>query len=102
MPLIDTLALKTRLLDGDMPEAQAEAIVTALANADVGQLATRADVEKLREDMRLEIGDVRMDIEGLRDDLGTLNGKVTLLLVVAALLILAVSAVLLWPVFFAA
>ena len=41
MPLIDTLTLKTDLLDGGMPEPQAAAIVKALADADVGQLATK-------------------------------------------------------------
>lgn len=101
MPLIDTLALKTGLLDGGMPEAQAAAIVAALANADVGQLAAKADVERLREDMRLEIGDVRMEVEGLRDDMGRLSGKVTLLLVFNVLLTLAVCAVLFGPMLFA-
>ena len=42
MPLIDTLTLKTDLLDGGMPEPQAAAIVKALANSDTGQLATES------------------------------------------------------------
>ena len=53
MPLIDTLALKTDLLDGGMPEAQATAIVKALAEADTGQLATKADLKTL--DMKVNI-----------------------------------------------
>ena len=48
MPLIDTLTLKTELLDGGMPEPQAAAIVKALAQADTSQLATKADLEVLR------------------------------------------------------
>ena len=62
MPLIDTLTLKTDLLDGGMPEPQAAAIVKALANADVGQLATKAD-----------IADVRTEIEALRGDVKLLR-----------------------------
>ena len=72
MPLIDTLTLKTDLLDGGMPEPQAAAIVKALANADVGQLATKADLEALRADVRTEIealrSDMNMKIEALRGD----------------------------------
>lgn len=72
MPLIDTLTLKTDLLDGGMPEPQAAAIVKALANADVGQLATKADLEALRADVRTEIealrADMNMKIEALRGD----------------------------------
>ena len=56
--MIDTLTLKTDLLDGGMPEPQAAAIVKALADADVGQLATKAD-----------IADVRTEIEALRADM---------------------------------
>ena len=72
MPLIGTLTLKTDLLDGGMPEPQAAAIVKALANADVGQLATKADLEALRADVRTEIealrADMNMKIEALRGD----------------------------------
>ena len=73
MPLIDTLTLKTDLLDGGMPEPQAAAIVKALADADVGQLATKADLESLRADVRTEIEALRAEmnakIEALRSDL---------------------------------
>lgn len=72
MPLIDTLTLKTDLLDGGMPEPQAAAIVKALADADVGQLATKADLEALRADVRTEIealrSDMNMKFEALRGD----------------------------------
>ena len=73
MPLIDTLALKTGLLDGGMPEPQATAIVAALADADTGQLATKADMEALRADMRAEISGTRMEVEALRGDIKTLR-----------------------------
>lgn len=66
MPLIDTLTLKTDLLDGGMPEPQATAIVKALAHADTAQLATKADLADLRTEMRTEIEALRGDIKMLR------------------------------------
>jgi hypothetical protein len=51
MLLIDTLALKTDLLDGGTPEPQTAALVTALANTDVGQLATKADLAGMRTEL---------------------------------------------------
>ena len=79
MPLIDTLTLKTDLLDGGMPEPQAAAIVKALANSDTGQLATKADIadvrteiEALRSEMNMKIealrAEINMKIEALRGD----------------------------------
>ena len=111
MPLIDTLTLKTGLLEGGMPEPQAAAIVRALADADVGQLATKSDLAELRADLRTEIADVRTEIEAgradmnvrieaLRGDFKALNGKVNLLLAFNTPLVLAVLA-LLWRAFFA-
>ena len=73
-----------------MPGAQASAIVAALANADTGQLATKADLVE-----------VRTEIEALRGDFKTLNGKVNLLLAFNTPLLFAVLA-LLWKTFFAA
>ena len=69
MPLIDTPALKTNSLNGGMPEPQAAAIVDALADADVGQLATKTD-----------LADVRMEVEALRGDTKALNAKVNIML----------------------
>ena len=69
MPLIDTLTLKTGLLDGGMPEPQAAAIVRALADADVGQLATKSGLADLRADVRAEIADVRTEVEAVRADM---------------------------------
>lgn len=100
MPLIDTLTLKTGLLEGGMPEPQAAAIVKALADADVGQLATKADLSGLRADLRAEIAAVRTEVETLPGDFKALNGKVNLLLAFNTPLVLAVLA-LLWRAFFA-
>ena len=105
MPLIDTLTLKTGLLEGGMPEPQAAAIVRALADADVGQLATKADLSDLRAELREEIAELRTELrteaEALRGDLKALNGKVNLLLAFNTPLLLAVLA-LLWRIFFMA
>ena len=105
MPLIDTLTLKTGLLEGGMPEPQAAAIVRALADADVGQLATKVDLSDLRAELREEIAELRTELrteaEALRGDLKALNGKVNLLLAFNTPLLLAVLA-LLWRIFFMA
>jgi len=92
MPLIDTLALKTGLLNGGMPEAQASAIVEALANADTGQLATKADFA----DLNGRIDTLHAEMNGRFD---ALNGKLNLLLAFFAPLLVAVLA-LLWRAFF--
>ena len=68
MPLIDTLTLKTDLLDGGMPEPQAAAIVKALANSDTGQLATRADIADVRTEIEALRSELNMKIEALRGD----------------------------------
>ena len=68
MPLIDTLTLKTDLLDGGMPEPQATAIVKALANADVGQLATKADIADVRTEIEALRAEMNAKFEALRGD----------------------------------
>ena len=60
MPLIDTLTLKTDLLEGGMPEPQAAAIVKALASADTSQLATKADLADIRTEIEVLRGDIKM------------------------------------------
>ena len=67
--MIDTLTLKTDLLDGGMSEPQATAIVRALANADVGQLATKADIADVRTEIEALRAEMNAKIEALRSDL---------------------------------
>lgn len=126
MPLIDTLTLKTDLLDGGMPEPQAAAIVRALAQADTEQLATKADLDVLRADVNAKFEEMRADLnikmealradlntkmealrreasadtEALRGDFKALNGKFNLILAFNTPLLLAVLA-LPWRLFFA-
>ena len=64
--MIDTLVLKTDLLESGMPEPQAVAIVKAPASADTSQLATKADLAYLRTELRTEIEALRGDIKMLR------------------------------------
>ena len=56
MPVaFDTYALITRLQQGQMPLAQAEAVSAALQEAleeSVGQLATKADIADVRKDFK--------------------------------------------------
>ena len=114
MPLIDTLALKTGLLNGGMPEAQASAIVEALASADTGQLATKADIadlngriDGLTVDVNGRFDTLKADVSGRFDALqadvngrfDALNGKLNLLLAFFTPLLVAVLA-LLWRAFF--
>jgi len=125
MPLIDTLALKTGLLNGGMPEAQASAIVEALASADTGQLATKADIadlngridalqatlngriDGLQATLNGRIDGLTVDVNGRFDALkadvngrfDALNGKLNLLLAFFTPLLIAVLA-LLWRAFF--
>ena len=103
MPLIDTLALKTGLLNGGMSEAQASAIVDALANADTTQLATKADIadvngriDTLHADVNGRFDALHADVNGRFD---ALNGKLNLLLAFFTPLLVAVLA-LLWRAFF--
>ena len=92
-PLIDTLELKTGLLDGGIPEAQASASVEALANDDTGQLTTKADLAEVRT----EIETLRAEMNG---EIEALNGKANLLLAFNTPLLFAVLA-LSWKAFFA-
>ena len=102
MPMIDTLTLKTELLVADMSEPQATAIVGALADADTGQITTKAEMEKLRGDMRKETadlrGDMRKEIADLRGEIKTLHliGKT---LMAFQVLIFSTLVGLLWKVF---
>lgn len=90
MSLIDTMELKTDLLNRSMPEAQASAIVATWSNANTRQLATKPD-----------LAEVCTEIEALRGDFKALNDKVNLLLAFNTPLLFAVLA-LLWKTFFAA
>ena len=101
--MIDTLALKTGVLNGGMPEAQASAIVEALASADTGQLATKADVADLNGRIDGLTVDVNGRFDALKADVNgrfdALNGKLNLLLAFFTPLLIAVLA-LLWRAFF--
>ena len=103
MPLIDTLALKTGLLNGGMSEAQASAIVDALANADTTQLATKADIADVNGRIDALHATLSGRIDGLATDVNgrfdALNGKLNLLLAFFTPLLVAVLA-LLWRAFF--
>ena len=71
--------------------------LTSQADADVGRLATKADLAELRANVRAEVAAVRTEVETLRGDFKALNGKINLLLAFNTPLVLA----LLWRAFFA-
>ena len=69
MPVaFDTHALINRLLQGNMPLEQAEAISAALTEAlddVIGTLATKTDIDTVRKDVATSIAEVRSDIKHL-------------------------------------
>ena len=74
MPVaFDTHALITKLIHGQMPQVQAEAVSAALTEAlddVIGTLATKKDLEALGTDLRKDLGALGTD---LRKDLGALG-----------------------------
>jgi hypothetical protein len=61
----DTLAYAKRLRDAGVPEPQADAHAAALADAlksNAGELATKADLENLRLDIRREMAELKSDL----------------------------------------
>lgn len=62
--ILDTLKLKTKLEHAGMDDQLAVVIADALGNADVDQLATKAD-------LRTEIDTVKADIATVKADLQT-------------------------------
>ena len=93
MPLVNTLALKDGLVKGGMPGRQATAIANVFAEADTSQIATKADLEALRAEMRAEISRKAIQLENLRGEIKTLRwmGGVVLTVLLG----------LLWRLFFA-
>jgi len=64
--LYDTHAAVRRLTGAGMPEPHAEAVVREQVHLIEHNLATRADIEKLRQEAKADIAAVRADIETLR------------------------------------
>ena len=75
MPVaFDTYALITRLQQGQMPLAQAEAVSAALQEAleeSIGTLATKADSADVRKDLATNSADVRKDLVALETRMTT-------------------------------
>ena len=59
----DTLEFVKRLRAANFSEAQAEAMVEAIAAVVTEQLATKADIAELRRDLGAEIESVRREIK---------------------------------------
>ena len=67
-PVYDTHAAVRRLTEAGIPEPQAEAVVREQTHILEHNLATKADIETLRQETRAEIAAVRADIETLRQE----------------------------------
>lgn len=69
MPVaFDTHALIQRLIQGQMPQVQAEAVSAALQEAleaSIGTLATKADIADVRKDLKTDIADLRKDMAAM-------------------------------------
>lgn len=58
MPTLDTLGAKKQLTDAGLPDGQAEAIVKAMFGFLTAELATKADLEAVRTELRTEIAEL--------------------------------------------
>jgi len=65
-PVYDTHAAVRRLTEAGIPEPQAEAVVREQTHILEHNLATKADIETLRQETEAEIAAVRADVEKLR------------------------------------
>jgi hypothetical protein len=93
MPVaFDTYALITRLQQGQMPLAQAEAVSAALQEAleeSIGTLATKADIADVRKDLDALGADLRKDLTQLINRLSWMIGvNMTLTLLILGKLLL--------------
>lgn len=61
--ILDTLKLKTKLEHAGMDDQLAVVIADALGNADVDQLATKADLRTEIDTVKAEIATVKADIQ---------------------------------------
>lgn len=68
----DTLAYARRLRDAGIPEPQADAQASALAEAlrqNAGEIVTRGDLKELDLKLEARFADVRRDMETMKSDL---------------------------------
>jgi hypothetical protein len=59
---IDTLKFVRKLTESGMDRRQAEAIVEGLSEADISELATRADVDAATATLRVEMREMKAEI----------------------------------------
>jgi hypothetical protein len=60
---IDTLKFAKELTEAGMTQAQAEAIVRGVAEADTSDLATKADIAAVKSDLKAEIARLEARID---------------------------------------
>ena len=69
--ILDTLKLKTKLEHAGMDDQLAVVIADALGNADVDQLATKADLRTEIDTVKAEIATVKAEIATVKADIQT-------------------------------
>ena len=66
--ILDTHAAVNELVSAGMPERQAETVVRQQARLLEQNLATKADIEALRQGTKTDIATIKADIEALRQE----------------------------------
>lgn len=66
---MDTLKFVRKLTDAGMDRQAAEALADGIAEVDMSDLATKADLQATKSELRLAIAGVRTEIAGLRSEM---------------------------------
>ena len=74
--LLDTLRMRRRLLEAGFPDQQADALTEEIANIVTGELATKADLRELRNEMADRFGAVQGEITDTRNEVIAVKGEI--------------------------
>ncbi len=69
MKIVDTLVFARRLHDAGVPREQAEAHAAVMAEMVLSEVATKADLALLRDDIDRKLVEIRKDLDRVRDQL---------------------------------
>ncbi len=74
--LLDTLRMRRRLLEAGFPDQQADALTEEIANIVTGELATKADLRELRNEMADRFGAVQGEMTDTRNEVIAVKGEI--------------------------
>lgn len=74
--LLDNLRMRRRLLEAGFPDQQADALTEEIANIVTGELATKADLRELRNEMADRFGAVQSEITDTRNEVIVVKGEI--------------------------